>query len=104
MFLTDGTAVCNCPRGGNEAMQIEIADLRLWYCPTRSGVLRIEDVDGRTRPAGARTHELGGAWVGAHPSTDLGSGTPRVLSRDLRLNPPGFEPPGSDMICGVHMD
>ena len=21
--LTDGTAVCNCPRGGNEAMQIE---------------------------------------------------------------------------------
>ena len=27
VFLTDGTAVCNCPRGGNEAMQIEIADL-----------------------------------------------------------------------------
>ena len=52
VVLTDGTAVCNCPRGGNEAMQIEIADLRLWYCPTRSGVLRIEDwmaVPGRRK-------------------------------------------------------
>ena len=27
VFLTDGTAVCNCPRGGNEAMQIEVVNL-----------------------------------------------------------------------------
>ena len=27
VFLTDGTAVCNCPRGGNEAMQIEVTNL-----------------------------------------------------------------------------
>ena len=25
--LTDGSAVCNCPRGGNEAMQIEVTNL-----------------------------------------------------------------------------
>ena len=27
VVLTDGTAVCNCPRGGNEAMQIEAENL-----------------------------------------------------------------------------
>ena len=104
MVLTDGTAVCNCPRGGNEAMQIEIADLRLWYCPTRSGVLRIEDwmaVPGRRELVPTSSVELG---LGHTPQPTQVSGTPRVLSRDLRLNPPGFEPPGPDMICGVHMD
>ena len=28
-----------------------------------------------------------------------GLGTLRVLPRKPRLNPPGFEPPGSDMLC-----
>ena len=33
-----------------------------------------------------------------------GLGTLRVPSRKLRLNPPGFEPPGSDMFVGTRMD
>ena len=56
VVLTDGTAVCNCPRGGNEAMQIEAENLWSRCCPTRFGVLRIEDVNGRTRPAEVCAH------------------------------------------------
>ena len=44
--------VCNCPRGGNnEAVQIEVNDPEVGYRPTRIGAMRIEDVNGRTRPA-----------------------------------------------------
>ena len=50
--------VCNCPRGGNnEAVQIEVYGPEVGYRPTRTGAMRIEDIDGRTRPADPRTHE-----------------------------------------------
>ena len=32
--LTDGTAVCNCPRGGNEAMQIEVQEWPVVVVPS----------------------------------------------------------------------
>ena len=40
-------------------MQIEVGEPEVGYRPTRLGVLRIEDGDGRTRPAAARTHGRG---------------------------------------------
>ena len=52
-------AVCNCPRGGIK----RLCKLRckqgpeVGYRPTRTGAMRIEDVNGRTRPADPRTHE-----------------------------------------------
>ena len=61
--------VCNCPRGGNnEAVQIEVDDPEVGYRPTRIGAMRIEDIDGRTRPAVVRTH---GRSELALPSAEL---------------------------------
>ena len=87
------------PRGNKEAVQIEIDEPVVGYRPTRLGVLRIEDVDSRIRLAGIRTHESATQARDAPLPWGSGLGTLRVLPRKPRLNPPGFEPPGSDMLC-----
>ena len=58
-------------------------------------------VPGRRELVPTSSVELG---LGHAPQPTRVSGTPRVPSRDMRLNPPGFEPPGSDMIMGLCMD
>ena len=54
-------------------------------------------MDSRTRLAVAHTHgRLAVQTRDAPLPWGSGLGTLRVPSRKLRLNPPGFEPPGSD--------
>ena len=67
--------------------------------------MRIEDIDGRTRPADPRTHE--GYQISSRDAPlPWGSGMliiPRVLSRDLWVSAPALDPPHSDMLSGARM-